>query len=95
MNIVICHGYAHRLVETGEVQSCPVASEAANGQGSILLDGGSWHNRAASEMDLSGGDEALVREMLERMGHIFVDGLTRLPHAEKLPEATVAEHRML
>lgn len=92
MNIVICHGYAHRLRETGVVESTPVTQE---GTTFLLVITDKWMPRTADSMDLSGGDAEFIRETLERYGHIFTDGLVRLPYSQPSSPAQPVESRVL
>jgi hypothetical protein len=94
MNIVIVHGYAHRLMESGVVESAPVATSKAGG-GSVLIDETGWQQRTPESMDLSGGDEFTIRETLERFSHIFVDDLERLAHAAPRMPVQVSDDKVL
>lgn len=71
MNIVIAHGYAHRLLRNNIIESTPYAGQD---EGFLV-----WKQRSAEEMDLSGGDVELIRRTLELFGHIFPSNEQRLP----------------
>ena len=88
MNFVICHGYAHRLMETGGIQSAPVDTTE---DGDVIVYGKDWAVRTAESMDLSGGDEFTIRETLGQFSHIFVDGMVRRPSSVPLPNAVAKE----
>ena len=83
MNIIICHGYAHRLRETGQIESMPLVDM-------VNLDG-EWIPRSSDSMDLTGGDVEFIRETLERFAHLFQDGMVRLPHSQPPPLAQPTE----
>ena len=71
MNAIIAHGYAHRLLRNNTLESTPMTRK-----GDI---GDSWRPRSTDEMDLSGGDIDLIRQMLERLSFVFPTDERRLP----------------
>jgi hypothetical protein len=79
MNIVICHNYAHRLLANGMVESTPWEG--------TLVENNKWAVRRPEDMDLSGGDVELIRDMLKKMSFVFRGTERRLPEAIKLPSA--------
>lgn len=79
MNVVIVHGYAHRLNEFGIVESAPVKTIS----GGVGLMDSDWQQRSEDSMDMLGGDMDLVRSDLERYSHVFrSEGGERVPRAE-------------
>ena len=87
MNIIICHGYAHRLRETGQIESTPTFV----GPTGTTVVSENWIPRSSDSMDLAGGDIEFIRETLERYAHLFADGMVRLPHSQPTPLAQPAE----
>jgi hypothetical protein len=72
MNIIIAHGYAHRLLRNGLVQSAPVQGfpEVGKRQG-INVHESEWETRAPEQMDITGGDAEAIRIQLENLSIIF------------------------
>ena len=60
-NVIITHGYAHRLRSDGLIESAPYE------KGTF----GIWELRSLEEMDLSGGDWSVIQETLEKFRDIF------------------------
>lgn len=79
MNIIICHAYAHRLLNSNLIESAPVCESKQEG-GWLMIADLSWQQRTAESMDLTGGDMELIRSHLEWYGHAFPDDRQRLPH---------------
>jgi hypothetical protein len=77
MIVAIVHGFAHRILNNGLMQSAPVISEGDE----IVI--GEFDFHAAEEMQLGGGDEELIRSTLERFASVFPADY-KLPHAEKI-----------
>jgi len=80
MNIVIAHGYAHRMLRNGMIESAPVIAVPSD-RGPIFTIRPEWKPRAALQMDLSGGDFELIRLTLDQYRHVFFDDSPRLPHS--------------
>lgn len=78
MNIVIAHGFAHRIRTDGSMESAP--AEVTDGEVKIT---DRFISRTAESMDLSGGDYTVLYDMVERLSFIFQDGLRRLPNKQK------------
>lgn len=70
MNIILCHGYAHRLLVDGRIESAPY-------EGGILVE--DWQSRSEDSMDLSGGDFELIRNMLTVLAGVFPTSEPRVP----------------
>lgn len=82
MNIIIAHGYAHRMLNNGLVESTPVVTVPSDA-GPIFTLRPDWKLRSPQQMDLGGGDMELVRLSLDQFRHIFFDEKPRLPYSEK------------
>ena len=65
MIIFMIHGFAHRLLNNGLMQSAPV-----NEDGSI----GEFDFRSAESMNLTGGGEELIRNTLNNFASVFQAG---------------------
>lgn len=81
MNIVIAHGYAHRMLRNGMIESAPVVAVPSD-RGPIYTIRPEWKPRSAVQMDLSGGDFEQIRLTLDLYRHIFFDDKPRLPHSK-------------
>ncbi len=79
-NLLICHGYAHRLLKNGLIESTPVKKQAST----TVIDDSDWKIRQHREMDMSGGDISEVKMQLTRLNAIFYSNETRMPSAEPL-----------
>ena len=84
MTIILTHGYAHRLLNTGTVESCPVREVRDQEGTQILALRGPWQPMLPSQMDLSGGDSELIRLTLERFRPVFFDDGPRTPRVKEL-----------
>ena len=84
MNVVIAHGYAHRLLNNGIVESTPVREVRDQEGNSIWAFRGPWQAKLPSQMDLSGGDAELIRLTLERFRAVFFDNGPRTPRVKEL-----------
>jgi hypothetical protein len=82
MTIIMTHGYAHRLLGTGTVESCPVRKVRDAEGNEILALRGPWQARLPSQMDLTGGDSELIRLTLERFRPVFFDDGPRTPRVK-------------
>jgi hypothetical protein len=76
MNIVICHGYAHRLRNDNLVESAPVFEDINDNHD---FEVGAWEIRTQEEMDLSGGDNSVIKDTLVRFRDIFSFAGRRTP----------------
>jgi hypothetical protein len=85
MITVQVHGFAHRLLNNGLVQSAPVAEDGTFGE---------FDFRGAAGMNLSGGDEELIRSTLERLTSVF-PAEYKLPVAQPTDTAVSHETRAL
>lgn len=63
MNIIIAHGFAHRLRNDNLVESAPFNEEKESF--------GMWVGRKIEDMDLSGGDWSVIVDDLTRLRDIF------------------------
>lgn len=86
MNVLIAHGYGHRLLNNGILESAPVADTKKGGGLSIV--NADWQQRSSEEMDLSGGDVELIRNQLKFLGHVFFSDERRLPIREEVKDET-------
>ena len=84
MNIVIAHGFAHRLLNNGTVESSPVRIVRDQEGNEIQAIRGPWQSRLPSTMDLSGGDFELIRLTLDRFRAVFFDNGPRTPRVKEL-----------
>lgn len=91
MIIHIVHGYAHRILNNGVVESAPVLPAPIDKD---ILNFGPWLPRTPESMNHTGGDMALIQEMLERQANLFPPDY-RLPNVreEKSKEPQANEPR--
>lgn len=82
MNIVVAHGFAHRRMSNGLVESAPFDQ---------VHDDTAWAQRSLEEMDLTGGDFELIAELLERLSYIFALDVRRVPTSNRPEEVPVVQ----
>lgn len=70
---ITCHNFAHRLLNNNVLESAEVFEDGSIGEFSI---------RGEQEMNLSGGDIALIRECIERLSFSIPAGY-HLPFANE------------
>lgn len=94
MNIIISHGFAHRLRNDGIVESCPVVRQELPQDDvpdmTALLDA-DWEIRNLEDMDLTGGDYSVIKDMLFRLRDIFSVAGRRLPVTSKPKQESAPE----
>lgn len=79
-NVVIVHGFAHRLMQNGSIESTPVVtSETGN-----YISDSDWQVRGGNSMDHTGADLSEIFSQLQRLNAIFYDNNVRVPTSEPL-----------
>lgn len=86
MVIFIVNGYAHRLLNSGIMESAPVRMFGlpSDKEKQVIVPEDQWANRTPQSMNLSGGDISLIESELSRLTHIFQDESYRLPSSMPL-----------
>jgi hypothetical protein len=78
---IAAHGYMHVLTDSGVVISTKCSD--LNTSGAIVLRGSDFQQKAADEMDLTGGDMEVITLMLNNLREIFPTDEERVPRSEK------------
>jgi hypothetical protein len=80
---IVAHGYAHRLLNNGIVESTKVREVRDQEGQTIYAFRDPWQAKLPSQMDLSGGDFELIRLTLDRFRAIFFDDGPRTPRVKE------------
>jgi hypothetical protein len=78
MVLVISHSHAHRLLKGGTIQSAPFLKHGIGAEAVYTIREKDFCQRDPVEMNLTGGDQELIRNDLERMNQVLQEDY-RLP----------------
>ena len=85
MVIIVSHTHGHRLLKGGTIQSAPFLKHGVGAEAVYTVREKDFCQRDPAEMNLTGGDQELIRNDLERMNQVLQEDY-RLPSTT--PQAT-------